>query len=66
MLLVPDATLKIVKQVTRGGKLVDLSKLEIGLVNMLLFVLLSLTHLVPNNAFSFPRQHNDNQVNEQN
>ena len=66
MLLVPDATLKIVKQVTRGGKLVDLSKLEIGLVNMLLFVLLSLTHLVPNDAFSFPRQHNDNQVNEQN
>ena len=66
MLLVPDATLKIVKQVTRGGKLVDLSKLEIGLVNMLLFVLLSLTHLVPNNAFSFPRQHIDNQVNEQN
>ena len=66
MLLVPDATLKIVKQVTRGGKLVDLSKLELGLVNMLLFVLLSLTHLVPNNAFSFPRQHNDNQVNEQN
>ena len=65
MLLVPDAT-KIVKQVTRGGKLVDLSKLELGLVNMLLFVLLSLTHLVPNNAFSFPRQHNDNQVNEQN
>ena len=66
MLLVPDATLKIVKQVTRGGKLVDLSKLELGLVNMLLFVLLSLTHLVPNDAFSFPRQHNDNQVNEQN
>ena len=65
MLLVPDAT-KIVKQVTRGGKLVDLSKLELGLVNMLLFVLLSLTHLVPNDAFSFPRQHNDNQVNEQN
>ena len=50
-------------------KLVDLSKLvfklELGLVNMLLFVLLSLTHLVPNDAFSFPRQHNDNQVNEQ-
>ena len=51
-------------------KLVDLSKLvfklELGVVNMLLFVLLSLTHLVPNDAFSFPRQHNDNQVNEQN
>ena len=41
-------------------------KLELGLVNMLLFVLLSLTHLVPNDAFSFPRQHNDKQVNEQN
>lgn len=37
-------------------------KLELGLVNMLLFVLLSLTHLVPNDAFSFPRQHNDNQA----
>ena len=69
IIFVPDATLIIVQQVTRGGVMASVKlmfKLELGLVNMLLFVLLSLTHLVPNDAFSFPRQHNDNQVNEQN
>ena len=39
---------------------------ELSMVKMFLFTLFGLSRLTPNSAFSFPRQHNDNQVNSNN
>ena len=41
----------------------DLFKFELSFTKMFLSILLGLSHFNPNSAFSFPRQHEDNQVN---
>ena len=67
--ILPDALLRNLNKQPVGAKVDDLTKLVkfdltkmVTMVKMFLFSLVILSLIKPNSAFSFPRQHNDNQV----
>ena len=54
---------KVVTSVLVNLTKLDVFKLEPSIAKMFLFALVGLSQFNPNSAFSFPRQHEDNQVN---